>query len=131
MGQPGQGNRCRCLGAPVGGGVYQSFHSVPPPPIPVPSSVIDLHKLEFCLFTSEVVLGNLKLSGKFQWWVPTDPRPGHPQCGSPSRDLALRPRTNLTRSVMQEPTTTTAAASSSCQGLPGSPHAAITNPAQP
>lgn len=54
---------------------------------------------------------------------------GHPQCGSLSRHLALRPRTNLTRSVMQEPTTTTAAASSSsCQGLPGSPDAAITNP---
>lgn len=44
------------------------------------------------------------------------------------RDRALRPRTNLTRSVMQEPTTTTAAASSFCQGLPGSPDAAITNP---
>ena len=38
------------------------------------------------------------------------------------------PRTNLTRSVMQEPTTTTAAAASatsSCRCLPGSPDAAI------
>lgn len=71
--------------------------------------------------------GHLKLTAKLHGGCPQTRGPG-----SPSRDPALRPRTNLTRSVMQEPTTTTAAAAtSSCHGLPGSPDAAITTSLDP
>lgn len=61
MGQPGQGNRGRCLGAPGGGGVFRSIKAFiqrrpTPRALPLSLPVIDLHKLEFCLSTSEVVL---------------------------------------------------------------------------
>lgn len=133
MGQPSQGNKCRCLGAPGDVGVSLEVSKLsfmcPPTRSSTPSLTLSLTStnLNSAFSTSEVALWQPEVYSKVPWRVPTDPRPGRPQCGSSSRDLGLRPRTNLTKSVMQEPTTTTAA-SSSCQGLPGSPDAAITNP---
>lgn len=100
-----------------------SFSGTQSLPLPLTS------RLEFCLFhVRSRAVENPKLTAELHGGCPQIRGPSTQQCGLPSRDPALRPRTNLTRSVIQEPTTTTAAATFSCQGLPGSPDAAITKP---